>query len=233
MRLIVVVMSLVLMSISSWAGTFRDDFEDGDWDGWTAVATLTWDTNVADRVSVVDGVLRLDHYDTPGYTLALSIDEDWRDYSFSADMRLVKTEPGAPGLGGGISSRVEALDSYGSYYIHGAISSWYAACEAKSKVSSDVWLIALPGNPWIGEWHRLRIDSVGNDISYYVDGELQHQAKDDLHSSGGVNLYAYNAIVEFDNVIITGDDVPDGGPGGYTNIQAKVRLATNWGKLKR
>ena len=78
----------------TFAGTFKDNFDDGNWAGWTAVATLTWDTNVADRVSVVDGILRLDHVNKSGYHLILVIDEDWQDYSFSADMRLVEFEPG-------------------------------------------------------------------------------------------------------------------------------------------
>ena len=58
-------------------------------------------------------------------------------------------------------------------------------------------------------WYRLRIDVEGNNISYYIDDALQHQITDNLHLSGGVSLYAYHAIVEFDNVVITGPDIPD------------------------
>ena len=94
MRLITVALSVFLLSISAWAGTFTDDFEDGDWVGWTAIATLIWDTDVADRVSVVDGVVRLDHVNKPGYSLSLFTGKDWKDYSFSADMRLVAVEAG-------------------------------------------------------------------------------------------------------------------------------------------
>jgi hypothetical protein len=90
-----VLLSLFLLSVPAWAGTFRDDFEDGDWAGWKAIASGIWDTNVGDSVSVADGVLRLDHIHKPGFSLALSTGEDWADYTFSADMRLVRTEPGA------------------------------------------------------------------------------------------------------------------------------------------
>ncbi len=82
-----VALSLFLMSVSAWAGTFTDDFEDGDWKGWEADAI--------DGVSVVDGVLRLDHINKPGFSVALSTGDDWEDYSSSANVRLVKTEPGA------------------------------------------------------------------------------------------------------------------------------------------
>ena len=45
-------------------------------------------------------------------------------------------------------------------------------------------------------------------------------------------MYAYNAIVEFDNVVITGDEIPDGGPSGYA-VEPAVKLATSWGTIKR
>jgi len=89
----------------------------------------------------------------------------------------------------------------------------------------------LPGGPQLGEWHRIRIDVVGNEISFYIDDKLQHQRNDNLHTSGGVFLYAYNAIVEFDNVVITGDDIPDVGPSGYA-VQPKSKLTSTWGRLK-
>jgi len=59
MRLTVILFAF-LLSVSAWSGTFRGDFEDGDWKGWEEIATVTWDTNVADRISVVESVLNLD-----------------------------------------------------------------------------------------------------------------------------------------------------------------------------
>jgi len=105
-------------------------------------------------------------------------------------------------------------------------------CEAKAKAQNNVWFVQLPGGPNVGEWHRLRIDVVGNKISYYIDDKLRHQVKDNLHTSGGVNLYAYNAIVEFDNVVIKGDDIPNAGPSGGYAVQPKSKLPTMWGQLK-
>ena len=127
---------------------------------------------------------------------------------------------------------MEGLNSFGCYQIHGADCMWYAISLAKGKVHSDAWLVELPGGPNIGEWYRLRIDVVGDEISFYIDDDLQHQRNDKLHSSGGVNMYAYNAIVEFDNVVITGDDIPDGDPSGYA-VEPEARLATTWGAIKR
>jgi hypothetical protein len=93
MRLIII-LSLLMLSVSAWAGTFKDDFEDGNWDGWGVVTWDGWNSNVEDRVSIVDGVLRMDGMNKPEQALSLHIIEDWRDYSLSADMRTVETESG-------------------------------------------------------------------------------------------------------------------------------------------
>lgn len=89
----------------------------------------------------------------------------------------------------------------------------------------------MAGGPRIGEWHRIKLDVVGNIGSYYIDGEPQHRRNDNSHPLGGVFLYAYGAIAEFDNVVITGDDIPNTGPSGYA-VQPKAKLAATWGWLK-
>jgi len=94
MRLIIV-LSVFLLSMPAWAGTFKDDFEDGNWKGWEVVAKPLWDTNVADRVSVAEGVLSLDQLNKSGFCLYLCIQKDWTDYSISADMQIIEIEPGA------------------------------------------------------------------------------------------------------------------------------------------
>jgi hypothetical protein len=114
------------------------------------------------------------------------------------------------------------------YHIHGASCTWYAVCSAKAQFQQEVWLVQLLGGPQIGKWYRLRIDVAGNEISYYIDDKLQHQVNDNLHKSGGVNLYAHDAIVEFDNVVITGDDIPDN-----LSIQHQSKVTISWGQLKR
>ena len=124
---------------------------------------------------------------------------------------------------------METFGSFGMYYLHGAVCSWYAVCQARDKFHREVWIVWLPDGPQIGEWHRIRIDVAGNEISYYIDDELKHQNRNDsLHTSGGVSLYAYNSIAEFDNVVITADDIPDMGPSGYA-VEHGNKLAATWG----
>ncbi len=104
--------------------------------------------------------------------------------------------------------------------------------QTKGEVCSEAWIIDLPGGPLLGEWYRLRMDVAGNEISFYVDGKLLHQTNDNMHKSGGVNLYAYDAIAEFDNIVITGDEIPNIEPSGY-GVRPQAKLATTWGQVKR
>lgn len=91
MRLTIVIF-MFLLSMSAWAGTYKDDFNDGNWDGWNLVKADPWSLNVKEGCSITDGVLRLDATNKPEPCLFLSVIDDWKDYSFSADMRLIKTE---------------------------------------------------------------------------------------------------------------------------------------------
>lgn len=125
---------------------------------------------------------------------------------------------------------MEAPDVFQLYLIHGADCDWRAKNHTGSKWAT-AWEFKLPSHP-LGEWHRLEIATIGNEISFYIDGELQFQTNDDLHPSGGVMLFAYDSITEFDNVIITGDDIPNVGPSGYA-VEPEAKLATTWGAIKR
>ena len=97
MRLIIV-LSVFLLSASAWAGTFRDDFEDGNWEGWKPFGGINLKVVEEDRFSVVEGVLRMDTIvgvmDAVGFEMGIGLRGDWNDYSFSADMRVVKVDSG-------------------------------------------------------------------------------------------------------------------------------------------
>jgi hypothetical protein len=97
MRLITI-LSLLMLSVSAWAGTFKDDFEDGNWDGWKGLSGGIVDVVEEERFSVIEGVLHMDTrvpvVDTLGYDMGLAMMRDWTDYSFSADARVIQVEPG-------------------------------------------------------------------------------------------------------------------------------------------
>ena len=94
------------------------------------------------------------------------------------------------------------------------------------------WTVRLPIAPKAGKWYRIGIAAIGNEISFYIDGDLVHQAIDDLHPAGRIALFAFNALVEFDNVVITGDEISNTGSSGYA-VKPKAKSAITWGRIKR
>jgi hypothetical protein len=93
-----IVLSLFLLAVSARAETFKDDFEDGNWDGWKIGTGFNINVDVEERCYIVGGVLRIDGRvattDSHGYNIGISLTGDWRDYSFSADMRVVQPDAG-------------------------------------------------------------------------------------------------------------------------------------------
>lgn len=124
-----------------------------------------------------------------------------------------------------------ASDFFGDYHLHGAPCSWNAVNDlSKRKLDMHAWVRVLPGAPQIGKWYNLKITTIGDEISFYIDDELKHQTKDAMYSEGGVILYAYNAVVEFDNVVITGDEIPS--EIGQA-VEPETKLTTTWGMVKK
>ena len=106
---------------------------------------------------------------------------------------------------------MEDLKEWQFFVIQGAAGpcNWWEFRNHIGGIFTRTWTTRLAEVPEIGKWYRIGMASVGNEISFFIDGELRIQQTDNLHSSGGVFLFAYDAIIEFDNVVITGPDIPD------------------------
>lgn len=76
------------------------------------------------------------------------------------------------------------------------------------------------------------MDVVGDKISFYIDNVLVFEKRDNSNPVGGVLLWSFDSIVEFDNIVITGDGIPDIGPSGYA-VEPEAKLTATWGWLKK
>lgn len=226
---IALILCALMFAIPSFAGTFRDDFEDGNWAGWEIFP------DIRERFSIINGVMRLDNLNKPEFGVNLHImGNKWRDYSFSTDMRIVEVEPNA-WAGGAVFLRWDRdIGPFEDYTLFGAvINGWNARCNTERNGNIDtVWNINLPiASPQVGTWYRVEIKAIGNEISFYVNNKLQHKQKDDRHQKGGTGCIALYAIVEYDNVVIEGPDIPDIGPSGFGVCSAN-KLTITWGQLR-
>ncbi len=92
------------------------------------------------------------------------------------------------------------------------------------------WLqdISKPMPFEIGKTYHLKGVVSGNKYRFYIDGELVLQITENRFPAGKVSLHINAAIVSFDDVVITGDDVPD----KYLSIEPKGKLSIVWASLK-
>jgi len=94
-------------------------------------------------------------------------------------------------------------------------------------------LFAFLGVFWgikLNTWYKLKLVAKGAHFDVYLDNALVTAFDDDTVASGRAGLFICKAHAHFDDVIITGDEIPDRGPRA---IEPKSKLVTTWGKMKQ
>ena len=81
----------------------------------------------------------------------------------------------------------------------------------------------------LDRWYRLKGVANDDNVEFYVDGELVASLSDSHFSTGYVDLDVNGSLAYFDNVVITGDDIPD----NSSAVFALGKLATTWGQLRK
>ena len=81
-----------------------------------------------------------------------------------------------------------------------------------------------------GRWYNLRMTLAKDHIEAYLDNKLIAEWDDKSLASGKVGLRGYNMEARFDNVVITGDDIPDVGPSGCTTVEPRGHAVEPTGK---
>ena len=81
-------------------------------------------------------------------------------------------------------------------------------------------------------WYTLRIEREGNQYTFSM-GDVILFAEDDSVPMGTIELSFHGRnTIWLDDFIVTGPDVPNGGPGFLGVNPSAERVTTTWGKLK-
>lgn len=232
MRYIVTALSLFLILNHSWAGTYTDDFEDGDMDEWelrSIGAKGTW--KIENEELVLQGA--------GGSTaIGFSIGENnWRDYTVQVSMKLTKHVVTNWWEQAGVGLRMFKGDNgliKSGYYI--ALGTPGQNIKQLRTYYSDFVQVnnkhiqAIPFDWELSTWYVLKAVVLGNTFKYYVDDELVMEYTDANGPNGGVGLsVTASTEAHFDNFSVTGDDVPD----NFRPVTARDRLVTVWGEIKK
>ena len=225
---VLVLIGLFALAGPSLAGTWRNDFEDekaferekkeGVWD--EDLTFFSWD----DGECV--GESRMVNW---WYYLVIG-ELTWRDYSAECKVKLVEDfGNGEFGIALRRTPWQQPVYDFGLFPsqnmakigdIPGAV-----VAQEKFEVEEDTW-------------YKLKAVAEGKNLEFYIDDELSLEGKDARWPAGKVGIYIHMAHARFDDLIISGDDVEDGGswdaakhPEGKA-VEAKGKIATSWGKVK-
>jgi len=213
-----------MLALPSLAGTWRDDFEDGDYDGWWQSA------GTPGKWVVEDGEVSGEVTGNASGELVTGKPK-WRNYTIECKIKILG---GGMRWGGMVARYQDTIRTYLFCLVVG-IGAEGALSTVGFMERNQVQQFPVE----LDTWYKLKLEVDKNDFKFYVGDKLLIELNDRTFDSGIVGLIVLDAHVHFDDVIITGPEIPDGGywdsakhPKGKA-VEAKGKLAATWGEIKR
>ena len=226
---LVMVFALVFV-VSAWTGTFRDDFQDGDLEGWQQfwpAGEMIWE--------VIDGELACSRL-TDHSAEIVTGDVSWTDYTIECDVKLLEDH------GAGDFALIVRVASGNNGYGF-LVGDWVGESAAYTQKWPDLNMKVIePLDPLeLNAWHHLKLEVEDSEFTFWVNDEIAIEYDDDLYQNGMVGFGVANYTVRCDNVVITGPDVPDIVPDTWPEqiveqgrpVEPRGRLITTWASIKR
>ena len=237
-RIAISVSILIFISVLlSFGGEILDDFDDGDTEGWERSpqnrdSKSFWGIEKGNTFVTFDpkGLVwseAISQFNFTGEGLNVGDPSKWTDYDLEVDLRHKEVA----NFPGGIRGRVD-LET-GSHYVV-----WLYPGSAKMNLFSNPgWDIntglqnhgEAPYKPEVDKWHTVKLSFSGATIKVFYDGKMMIEAKDNQYKSGTVALGNQDRIVDYDNVRITGPDIPN---FNASAVEPENKLTITWGQIK-
>ena len=227
------------LTVSAWAGTFVETFDDnGDLEKWQELIRFGLDS--PGPWNIVDGELQyiLD-FDDGGLTRLLTTgDEMWQDYSIEFDVKpLIKHGEGNIAIAARISQTWGVVCTIGDLPFPEPES--MVRCYGGNLLGHAFLTFAQERHPSLkpSRWHHLKLSVHGNLLTFWINekqvlGPIVLKAIGIFpdYPNGNVGFGVTNYSVLFDNITITGDDIPE---KGELSVTPRAKLTTTWGSLKK
>lgn len=227
---------ILLIALPAWAGTWLDNFDDGDFDGWQMVECL-WipkvvTPNAGNWVVENGAVVAGDNDSTKRYDLYIG-DMWWADYIAEVSVKVSKELESNEDTGVYLSARYQVdegklgLNAYvvGVWNINGVRRGGFKYSNGDF-LSTQTRVLPLKADTW----HTLKIEVDGDQITAFVDDLQVFVLRDSSFTSGLVSISVNGVIAIFDDFIVTGPDIPNGGPG--YSVESSGKLTTTWSGIK-
>ncbi|RKU09370.1 hypothetical protein C6503_21515 [Candidatus Poribacteria bacterium] len=245
MKFTLIVAALFLLSYSGWAGTFIETFNNDDLEEWEE---LVQQNEKPGSWEVIDRELHAVGADRWARLLTIG-NKKWGDYTVEVDVKPLEKH--------GWASIVIAARIKGTWLVFCEIGDrlflpgWGAICRTGDFHTSRSHLLYAGPHPLLklGDWSTLKLSVKGETFIFWVNDEKVAETGEGfafVHGgaeifkakvnrfrgflTGGAGFGLANYTANFDNVIITGEDIPD---KGTLPVAPREKLATTWGHLKR
>lgn len=232
MKSVIIGLCILLFIFAAQAGTFLDTFDDAELVNYQELVMFGID--VPGSWEIIDGQLQGSN---GGITRLLTIGEDtWQDYDIELDVKpLEKHGPGTVV----IAARVKGT--------------WGVVCGISDLEGPEPIAECFGGNlrgnffltydqkPQrllkLQKWVTFQLSVHGKLLTFSINGEqvLDPIALEPLHGfpefpTGGIGLGLANYTTRFDNLKITGPDIPN---KGGLSVTPRKKLAMTWASLKQ
>ena len=212
------------------AGTWKDSFEDDNISEWTIFNELPEN----EKWWVHEGEALGETFEIPGlHSFWLTGDTKWQNYTISCRAQLIKVKNESAGFGLLLHHRSEELAAY--MFLVKRAPDRARILKILPPPHLSVQLKRLDIVVEVDKWYQLAatIHKDGT-LEFQIDQEVLRIVDDNLSpKSGQAGLVVGGAQVRFDDVEITGENIPNGGPGKARPVEPQTKLATTWGYLKK
>ena len=247
MRLILTGNILFLLATLGWTSEFREDFNDGNANGWRtftgrALHPATGNIFPVDQSTqwfVEDGELVSISEDVCIWGSVFGIGEPaWTDYEFEFEFKIQDIFPAGCGatLSGSLVGFGVRFDNPDESTINGlnviaiARGGVFNLPICERFFDGDYTSIASVGGISFatGQWHTAKAVVKDNRYEMFINNQRLCDFEHELPAGGSAVFMGKNCEVHFDNVKITGDAIP----GTVTSVSLQSKLATAWGEIK-
>ena len=245
------VLMILLLGTTAWAGVLRDNFNDGDADGWRKFGGKIFNSQFDEstRWSAETGKLVAKSRDARGFASVFGIgNRTWRNYEFKCQFEIKDSFPSAPSspeVGFGLHYNKPNEDVLnGLNFIIIAKDHFHWTLGICQRFWEGFYLrIHGRNNRKLRENHLYRVRAVAEGDLYrmFLDDELVCEYENPPEfgtslDSGAAVLLAKNCEVHFDEVVITGDDIPNADLNfgeWQLAVSPQAKLTYTWGRIKK
>ncbi len=226
-----IIILLFFLPFSASAGTFVETFDAKDLQDWQDLTMVNLDAAQA-TWEVLDGELQGMSHTTLVSLLTVG-DKAWKDYIVEFDVKPMKKHgPGSIAIAARKKKTAIMTCMIGDIEFPDPESK--AICFSGDFHGNRYVVLNSEAAPLLTleTWSHLKLSVHGPTFTFWINGKQILEARDQEANFliGGVGFGIANYTARFDNIIITGDTIPN---KGRLAVTPQGKLATVWGQLKK